>query len=94
LQNPFLHSCQQLVLDAQEHAAQDFCGPQVESELTFADGARTMVAHIRGHIGSGAGVVAAEAARGLVKLGFWSDVVHVSMQVGDRGERRPRFAGE
>lgn len=54
---------------------------EVEAELSFADGQRSTVAQVLGHVGSGPASVAADAAARLLAKGFWSTAVRVGMKV-------------
>jgi hypothetical protein len=60
---------------------QIFLARTAEAKLSFADGEKTSLAHLRGHAGSGVEFAAEFAAASLMANGIWSQVVRVEMQV-------------
>ena len=54
---------------------------EVEAELISLGGLHSSVAHVQGHVGSGAMSVALDTANKLLSTGFWSQAVYVEIKV-------------
>lgn len=54
---------------------------EVEAELASLGGLHSSLAHVQGHVGSGAMSVALDTANKLLSTGFWSQAVYVELRV-------------